>query len=83
MTQLYEWRGNECESEVQGAFQHASLLRRARASAAPSTLYHYNECTCIIHYNLIIDSTLFKDAFVDIIHPDIFKLNYYPRFIKR
>lgn len=27
MTQLYEWRGNECESEVQAAVQHASPLR--------------------------------------------------------
>lgn len=34
MTQLYEWRGNECESEVQAALQHASPLGRARASAA-------------------------------------------------
>lgn len=24
MTQLYEWRGNECESEVQAALHHAS-----------------------------------------------------------
>lgn len=36
MTQLYEWRGNECESEVRGALQHASPSRTCiRLRAAP------------------------------------------------
>lgn len=65
MTQLYEWRGNECESEVQATVQHASPLRRRtciRPALAPHrstyspTRYHYqrpiNE-PCYIHINHI------------------------------